>query len=76
MCFYVPGVCFACSILVRLGAPLARVWTRSLPSILMCLYSQCRVVRLPRWLRTKAESIILVVISGCMACSSVSVAGA
>ena len=48
--------------LVRLVASLARVSARSLPSIFVWLGTQCRVVRLPRWLN--AELIIFVVIFG------------
>ena len=50
--------------LIRLVASLARASARSLPSIFVWLGTECRVVRLPRWLKAKAESINLVVISG------------
>lgn len=64
MCLYAPAVCSACCMLVRLVASLASLSAFSLPSIFMWLGTQLRIVRLPRWLRLKAEFIILVVISG------------
>ena len=45
-------------------ASLARASARSLPSIFVWLGTQCRVVRLPRWLKAEAELISFVVISG------------
>ena len=53
MCLKAPGVC-------SLVTSLARASARSLPLIFVWLGTQCRVVRLPRWL----TAMIFVVISG------------